>query len=820
MSVVNTGPAPRTHVPNEPSSPKSPLNPIRGLLHVTVVEGKDLKNTDTFGKMSPVCTVQIGDVAQVTPKSKKGGSTPKWNCALKPFAIDTRVGLLDPLMIQIRVHDKDSRLGSKAVTNLVGRVHVGGGSRPCEELISREPVHRWVKLVRYSGKGRGLICLKVKFEPDGGWPEKAKESAPEIEPEIIEEIVEEIAEEDPLFGQRHAYDILRVFCDMVADAPPQAKVPLGSVAMRGIIELIVRLIGEVNDDSLLEACAASLLSLTFDCGPNIRAVADCRGIPALVKLCFERHHNGTLREACGTLRNLADEDAVSHIIGIERGVAALLHVCDSNDSEEVLEQAASALANLGNHMENCLAMCTPKAVSVLIKLCAERSHDGIHEAVTFLLRKLVEVEYTCLDWIAEAGGCAALVRLCQISSVPTVLAASARLLEELADVEDIDSAEANRCAIADADGIAPLICLCRVMHLVNATDADEGDIHEEDALEAAASTLWILARGSAERSHAIVEKGGASAMIALCNTADKGKGCKVGVLEPACGTLGDVANVKSVFQAAVAGMGAFPKLLKVCHECDDHIVLRQACWALSELACDNHDNCVSCVEEGAIPQLVRACQQFDDAFLLEQAAACLSHIARFEEFNEKLMHHDTVHALERVLTLENPTAGRLRNGAGAIANLAHDFSAGAAACIGTVVPLSDALKEICGDHETRNSPELAPVVEQINRALMNLAMEPACALKIAESGVAVPLLDLVKDSPFDPVKLSAAGALVNLSSNNDANVIVARLTGGIPPHVRLLWAEVGGEYEKVAIGSVDHKEQYIDAKTGHSFKEL
>jgi hypothetical protein len=308
-----------------------------------------------------------------------------------------------------------------------------------------------------------------------------------------------------------------------------------------------------------------------------------------------------------------------------------------------------------------------------------------------------------------------------------------------------------------------------------------------------------------------VEQGGASAMIALCNTADaqSKNGCRVGVLEPACGTLGDVVNAHTAFQGAIAGMDAIPKLLKVCRECNDETVLRQACWALSELSCDNYDNCVQCVEKDGIALLVAMCLEHTDAFLLEQAAACISHIARLDEFNEKMMGYETVRALERVLTLENPTAGRLRNGAGAIANLAHDFAQGAAACIGTVTPLSDALKEICGDQETRDSPELAPVVEQINRALMNLAMEPACALQIAESGVAVPLLDLVKDSAFDPVKLSAAGALVNLSSNNDANVIIARMTGGIPPHVRLLWSEVGGEYEKVAIGAVDTKEAYL-----------
>ena len=52
-------------------------------------------------------------------------------------------------------------------------------------------------------------------------------------------------------------------------------------------------------------------------------------------------------------------------------------------------------------------------------------------------------------------------------------------------------------------------------------------------------------------------------------------------------------------------------------------------------------------------------------------------------------------------------------------------------------------------------------------------------------------------------------SVVNLSSNNDANVVIAKMTGGIPPHVRLLWSEVGGEYEKVAIGAVGSKEKYI-----------
>ena len=140
-------------------------------------------------------------------------------------------------------------------------------------------------------------------------------------------------------------------------------------------------------------------------------------------------------------------------------------------------------------------------------------------------------------------------------------------------------------------------------------------------------------------------------MIALAGSAEVE--CRVGVLEPACGTIGDVVNVHTSFQGAdinhvnlpqnftqkptvhlcmkassstlkfsagaIAGMDAIPQLIKVLECCDDEIVLRQACWALSELACDNFENCIACVEAEAIPHLVKMCMDYTDAFLLEQA---------------------------------------------------------------------------------------------------------------------------------------------------------------------------------------------------------
>jgi hypothetical protein len=666
----------------------------------------------------------------------------------------------------------------------------------------------------------------------------------ETTPVHVPEEPAECEEDAQAIGLRHTHDVLRVFADMVADSPYCAKRSMGSIAQFGVIQLIVRLCEENDCDELLESCAAALLSLTFDCTENIVAVANNNGIPALIGLCNNRKHDGTLREACGTLRNLAENDAASETIGKCHGIPALLHVCNTNTSEEVLEQAISALANLSNNAENCKELLAQGPISTIVQLCLNYEDEGIHEACTFLLHKLVEEdiassgadqdgdgnidrdefvgqierEYISLQYIANANGCAALVRLCQISHNSPVLWKAAKLLEDLADMPPEAEAEANREAITECQGIAPLICLCRVMQLESQHAAGDSSPKgrdgcgldlEQKALTSAANCLWILARGSVERSEIIVQTGGASAMIALCSTATVPD-----VLEAAAGTLGDVANVKPDFQVALAGMGALTALCRVIRdlhqwsEADDSMVqadvLRQVAWAISEIIMNNHDNCTLLVQqEVGIPLVVNIISDYDDAFLLEQAAAALSHVAFHDEFKEELLSHGAVDALVRVLTLEGPTPGRLRNGAGAIANLVARNSKAALEALPTVEPLTDALKEICRSEATRESPDLVIVIEQLNRAIMNLAMEHSCAMKIADSEVAIPLLELVKHSSENAIKLSAAGALVNLSSDNDANLIVAKLTGGIPPHVRLLWANIGGDYEKVVMGAHD-----------------
>eukprot|EP00656_Telonema_subtile_P008307 TRINITY_DN1388_c0_g1_i2.p1 TRINITY_DN1388_c0_g1~~TRINITY_DN1388_c0_g1_i2.p1 ORF type:complete len:838 (-),score=292.92 TRINITY_DN1388_c0_g1_i2:142-2655(-) len=820
---------------------------MKGKLHVEVVEARNLKNTDSWGKISPACSVQIGTQFQRTKKHKNGNTSPKWNTQLEPFVIDTEKEPLSAEM-HVRVFDKDSRMGSEFMSNLVGRVNVGSGERSIFDFrFITQPVMRWVPLTRQSGKNRGHAGFKVWFEPEAGAEEVMDEAevaeaeatghqeeldealltpVPSLQIPVLDEA--ELEEDPDVVGLRHTHDVLKVFCDMVADSPYCSKKSLGSIARFGVIQLVVRLCEENECDELLESCAAALLSLTFDCVENIVAVAANNGIPALIGLCNNRVHDGTLREACGTLRNLADNDDTSAAIGEAKGINALLHVCNTNKNEEVLEQAASALANLSNNPANLQELLNPEPIRIILALCKNYEDEGIHEACTFLLHKLVEEdismseadadgdgvldhqefadqedkEYISLKYIADAGGCDALVRLCQISQNSSVLWKSAKLLEDLADLPPYEEAELNREAITDCNGIAPLICLCRVMQL-EAQNAEDGDVDplEQKALTSAANCLWILARGSVHRSEIIVQTGGASAMIALCSTAQVAD-----VLEAAAGTLGDVANVKPAFQVALAGMGALSALVRVVNDLDQWSeeddaltqadVLRQVCWAISEIIMDNEDNCTALVEkEAGIPMLIKLVKSYDDAFLLEQAAAALSHIAFYDQFKSTLLEHGTVDALVRVLTLEGPTPGRLRNGAGAIANLVARNNDCAEAALPTVTPLTDALKEICRSDETRESPDLVIVIEQLNRAIMNLAMEHTCAVKIAHSEVAIPMLDLVKHSEEQAIKLSAAGALVNLSSDNDANLIVAKLTGGIPPHVRLLWANIGGDYE-------------------------
>merc|ERR1712166_775894 len=138
---------------------------MEGTLYITIDEGRNLKNTDTFGEMSPICTVEIGDQVQSSTKSKKGGSNPRWNFTCKAFKVKTSAQFPDAM--KIRVHDKDSRLGSTSVSSLVGRVHVGGGQRSLIDFRDcEEPIKRWAPLVRYSGKARGFVGLTVQFVPN------------------------------------------------------------------------------------------------------------------------------------------------------------------------------------------------------------------------------------------------------------------------------------------------------------------------------------------------------------------------------------------------------------------------------------------------------------------------------------------------------------------------------------------------------------------------------------------------------------------------------------------------------------------------------
>ena len=57
----------------------------KGILTITVVEGKLIRDTEIFGKMSPYCTLSYNGKKLKTRCHDYGGKTPRWGDS---FALD------------------------------------------------------------------------------------------------------------------------------------------------------------------------------------------------------------------------------------------------------------------------------------------------------------------------------------------------------------------------------------------------------------------------------------------------------------------------------------------------------------------------------------------------------------------------------------------------------------------------------------------------------------------------------------------------------------------------------------------------------------
>jgi len=293
--------------------------------------------------------------------------------------------------------------------------------------------------------------------------------------------------------------------------------------------------------------------------------------------------------------------------------------------------------------------------------------------------------------------------------------------------------------------------------------------------------LWVAVHDAPERAQVLHAAGGLNVVLALCDAR-----ALRSVREPACGIIGDLAHSSVELRTAMAlteveGRDPIARVVAVCAEGWSCLqVLRQACWALAELCCDHPGNIARCVEEGGIALLAGLCLCHEDPCVLEEACACLARLATVATVKPLLLEHKLVDGLVRGLVAPSPTLARIQAAAGAIANLAHDFQAGALHCVRSLGPLIEVLMELTADEQAAQGDEYGQVVEQINRALMNLSVDPECAATIAKSTCPRCLLQLVEESPHEAVRVSAAGVLVNLSAHTEAHAVI-----GAPSHVQL-----------------------------------
>ena len=72
---------------------------VKGILTLTVVEGKLTRDTEMFGKMSPYCSITHNGKKLKTRCHNYGGKTPRWG---DRFALDILDATKD---LQLRVWD-------------------------------------------------------------------------------------------------------------------------------------------------------------------------------------------------------------------------------------------------------------------------------------------------------------------------------------------------------------------------------------------------------------------------------------------------------------------------------------------------------------------------------------------------------------------------------------------------------------------------------------------------------------------------------------------------------------------------------------------
>lgn len=119
---------------------------------MTVVEAKNLKNMETFGRMSPyvVIWVNFEPHEKSTQVHKKGGVAPQWNDKL---AWKAR-GMIEKLRMKVIVWDKEA-FGFDD--------YVGGGDVGVHTMKKGQTVEKWVPVTQHTNAA-GSVLLRITLK--------------------------------------------------------------------------------------------------------------------------------------------------------------------------------------------------------------------------------------------------------------------------------------------------------------------------------------------------------------------------------------------------------------------------------------------------------------------------------------------------------------------------------------------------------------------------------------------------------------------------------------------------------------------------------
>ena len=122
----------------------------KGTLIIKPTTGRLYRDTETFGKMDPFVTFQLGTTAQKTRTHESGGKTPCWSDTLS-------FNLTHTTELFIRVMDEDT-----CSDDMVGETRLN-----LDPIISKGTFKDWVT-IHYKGKEAGQIFMEILYMPEGG----------------------------------------------------------------------------------------------------------------------------------------------------------------------------------------------------------------------------------------------------------------------------------------------------------------------------------------------------------------------------------------------------------------------------------------------------------------------------------------------------------------------------------------------------------------------------------------------------------------------------------------------------------------------------